>query len=88
LIRDKVRNNPPDVYYDGDATRPNSFKNPHRTSLSSEAGRDVNVIGDTEKSGSHGRRRHNFGRHEQATSSWSAPLSKFNGKLEVKASDC
>ena len=56
LIRDQVRNNPPDVYYDGDATRPNSFKNPHRTSLSSEAGRDVNVIGDTEKSGSHGRR--------------------------------
>ena len=82
-----MRHNPPDVYYDGDATRPYFFKSPHRTSLSSEAGRDVNVIGDTEESGSHGRRRHNFGRHEQATSSRSAPLAKIGGKLDVKASD-
>jgi hypothetical protein len=82
-----VRNNPPDVYYDGDATRPYFFKRPHRTSLSSEADRDVNVISDTEESGSHGRRRHNFGRHDQATSSWSAPLAKIGGKLDVRASD-
>jgi hypothetical protein len=56
LIRNQVRNNPPDGYYDGSATRPCSFKNPHRTSFSSEAGRDVNVIGDTGESGPHGRR--------------------------------